>query len=355
MTNPLVIVGIAHIDAGTENVVATKTEQDIWMFSVPQDATELAQQAVIQLAPHVREHVRTVITCNTAGDTYARQRCISLGHRFRPKDVLGILGVNLVTTLNAQLPNMQNIFNAEAACASGIVGLELADMIARINNTIVLVTGVEKATSPFSITLFRSINALSNSTNQYYVPFDAQRHGFAMGEGAGVIAVATLSHAQELNLPIIATINSVSIKSIVTHPTQPSDPANLERFIRDAIQKSGKELSDFAYWDAHATATPAGDEAEYKLFSNIFSEHDLAISSFKSRIGHCLGASSLIEIINGIEQLQQQTITHNHNLTDKFVNDDRIITQPVQTTKLTFIKTSFGFGGRNGVAVITVH
>ena len=358
MINPLVIVGMSRIDSSTENTQPTAAaEHRIWTYIVPQDSTDLASESILMIPANVRDSIHTVITCNSADDAHARQRCLTVGHnnRIRPRDVLGALGVNLVVALNENLPNMQNMFKAEAACATGLVALELAEMIARTKNAVVLLAGVDKSTSAFFLNLFRNVGAVAMSPGQHYVAFDSRRCGFAMGEGAGLLAVTTLSHAQELDLPVIATVDAINTRTIVTHPTDPSNPELIEKLVRETIQASGRSLDEFAYWDAHGTATPVGDELEYNIFAKIFENYDLAISSFKSRVGHCMSASALVEMINGIQNLQQQTITHNHNLTDKFVNDDRIITQPVHTTKRTFIKTSFGFGGRNGVAVITVH
>lgn len=358
MIDPLVIVGMSRIDSSTENTQPTATaEHGIWTYGVPQDSTDLAYESVIKIPANVRNSVHTVITCNSADDAYARQRCIvkNLGDRIRPRDVLGALGVNLVVALNENLPNMQNMFKAEAACATGLIALELAEMIARTKNVVVLLAGVDKSTSPFFLNLFRNVGAVAMSPDQHYVAFDSRRCGFAMGEGAGLLAVTTLSHARELDLPVIATVDAIITRTIVTHPTDPSNPELIEQLVRETIQASGRTLEEFAYWDAHGTATPVGDELEYNIFAKVFGNRDLAISSFKSRVGHCMSASALVELINGIQTLQQQTITHNHNLTDKFVNDDRIITQPAYTTKRTFIKTSFGFGGRNAVAAITVH
>jgi 3-oxoacyl-(acyl-carrier-protein) synthase len=357
MIDPLVIVGMSRVDSSTENTQPVATaEHSVWVYTIPQDATDLAYESIAKIPDNVRNSVHTVITCNSADDAYARQRCIvkNIGDRIRPRDVLGALGVNLVMALNENLPNMQNMFKAEAACATGLVALELAEMIARTKNVVVLLAGVDKSTSPFFLNMFRNVGALAASPDQHYVAFDSRRCGFAMGEGAGLLAVTTQSHAQELDLSVIATVDAINTRTMVTHPTDPSNPELIEQLVRETIQTSGRNLAEFAYWDAHGTATPVGDELEYNIFAKVFENHDLAISSFKSRVGHCMSASALVEMINGIENLQQQTITYNYNLTDKFVNDDRIITQPVHTTKRTFVKTSFGFGGRNAAAVITV-
>jgi 3-oxoacyl-[acyl-carrier-protein] synthase II len=216
-----------------------------------------------------------------------------------------------------------------------------------------MIMAVDKSTAQYFQLTFNSLSALASGP-RYYAPFDADRNGFAMGEGAALMIVCTQSKAEQLNLPIIAELNAIATKTIATHPTDPSDIDQIQQFILDTIVKSQCSLDEFAYWDAHGTATPVGDDLEYKIFNGIFGTRDVAISSFKSRIGHCMAASALIELVNGIENMRKQNITHTYGIVNKMVDDDRIITQARHTDKKTFIKTSFGFGGRNAAAVITV-
>jgi 3-oxoacyl-(acyl-carrier-protein) synthase len=354
MTDPLVIVSMARIDASTENINATRGNHGTWIFRIPQGSIELLTQAMEQLDQKVLEHIGTVIVCNAAEDSYARERCV-LSERNRPTDVLNSIGVGQIIAINNFLPNADNIFKIDAACASGIFSLDIADMIARNKNTVVLVAGIDRSATSFFVNMFRNIGAVTVSDEQYFSPFDQKRCGFSIGEGAGIIAVTTESRARELNLDIIAVIDSIGTKTIVTHATSPSESSKLEYFINDIVKNSGRKLSEFAAWDAHATATPAGDLLEYQLFSKIFENESTAISSFKGRIGHCMGASGLIEIINAVQNLKQYKISPNHNLLHPLADDSRLIMDATPTKLRTFIKTSFGFAGRNGAAVITVQ
>jgi 3-oxoacyl-(acyl-carrier-protein) synthase len=354
MIDPLVVVGVSRIDSNTENVLASTTDNGIWIFNLPQQASDLAEQAVKQLPPKVCDSVHTVITCSSADDSHARGRSVKQD-RVRPRDVMASLGVTHTMVMNQHLPNLQNIFKAEAACASGLVALDLASMIARTRNAVVLIAGVDKSTAAVFLNLFRHIGAVAAEPNNYYAPFDQRRAGFAMGEGAGMLAVTTESYAFARGLDVLAVIDSVGAQTIFTHPTSPSDPAKLEQFIRNTIANSQRNLSEFACWDAHATATPEGDQLEYSIFSNIFKDENTAISSFKSRIGHCMSGSAVIEIVNAIQNIQSGNISHNYNLEQPIADDSRLITTSASTQKKTFVKTSFGFGGRNGAVVITVQ
>ena len=261
MTDPLVIVGVSQVDASTENVQVSQNDRGIWIFNLPQDAGQLAEQAIKQLDPKIREHVHTVITCSTADDSYARHRNVTQP-RLRPKDVMSALGITQAMVMNDHLPNLQNLFKIDAACASGLVALDLANLIARTQNSVVLIAGIDKSTAPVFLNFFIHIGAVARTPEKYHAPFDQQRSGFAMGECAAMLAVTTASQAQARGLDIIATVDTVKNKTILTHPTSPSDPVLLEQFIENTISSSNRNLDDFACWDAHATSTPQGDELE---------------------------------------------------------------------------------------------
>jgi 3-oxoacyl-(acyl-carrier-protein) synthase len=354
MTDSLVIVGVSRIDSDTEKSTVTANDSGIWTFNLPQNIGQMAEQAIQSLDIKVLENVETVITCSSADDSYARYSSV-INKRARPRDVLSALGVNLSIILNDHLPNVQNIFKIEAACATGLVALDLANMMVRAQNSVVLIAGVDKSTAPNFLNLFHYIGAVATLPGQYYSPFDQRRAGFAMGEGAGMVAVTTSSQARARGLDVLAVVDSVKTQTILTHPTLPTDSVLLEQFIRQTIAKSGRSLQEFACWDAHAASTPSGDHTEYQIFANIFKNNTALISSFKSQIGHCMSTSALLETVNAIQNLQLHKVSPNFKLDQPIVNDPRLITHHTDTQQKTFIKTSFGFGGKNAAAVITVQ
>lgn len=358
MTDPLVIVGISRIDAETENTNPVIGSFDKWMLGIPLDFDQMCEKLLSKLDPRFHHIIETVITGSAQENSPAKERmlrahAIEKKHKSRPSEVLSSLGTTMVMELGKILPNVQSVFKLEAACATGLVALDVASLIAKTRDQVVMIVAVDKSTAPYFQVLFNSLNALASGP-RYCAPFDVDRNGFAMGEGAASIIVCTRAKAEQLKLPIIAELNAVATKTIATHPTDPSSIDQIQQFITHAIATSECGLDEFAYWDAHGTATPVGDELEYKIFAKIFNNQDVAISSFKSRIGHCMAASALIELVNGIENMRTQTITPNYGIVNKMIDDDRIITQARFTNKKTFIKTSFGFGGRNAVAVVTV-
>jgi 3-oxoacyl-[acyl-carrier-protein] synthase II len=358
MNDTMVIVAAHRVDAETENTNPVIGSFDKWMLGIPLEFDQMYEKLLSKLDPTFYHLIETVITGSAQENSLAKGRivrahAIENRNKFRPSEVLSSLGTTIVMHLGKILPNVQNVFKLEAACATGLVAVDVASLIAKTRDQVVMIMAVDKSTAPYFQVTFDSLNALASGP-RYCAPFDTDRNGFAMGEGAALMIVCTRTKAEQLKLPIIAELNAVSTKTMAIHPTDPSNIDQIQQFITDAIATSKCSLDEFAYWDAHGTATPVGDELEYKIFDKIFNNHDVAISSFKSRIGHCMAASALIELVNGIENMREQNITHNYGIVNKMINDDRIITQACGTNKKTFIKTSFGFGGRNAVAVVTV-
>jgi len=358
MNDKLVIVAAHRVDAETENTNPVIGPFEKWMLGTPLEFEQMYEKLLAKLDPKFLDVIETVITGSAQENSLAKERMLKAHTvenrtKCRPSEVLSSLGTTMVMDLGKILPNVQSVFKLEAACATGLVAVDVASLIAKTRDQVVMIMAVDKSTSPYFQLTFNSLSALASGP-RYYAPFDADRNGFAMGEGAALMIVCTQSKAEQLNLPIIAELNAIATKTIATHPTDPSDIDQIQQFILDTIVKSQCSLDEFAYWDAHGTATPVGDELEYKIFNGIFGNRDVAISSFKSRIGHCMAASALIELVNGIENMQAQNITHTYGIVNKMIDDDRIITQARHTDKKTFIKTSFGFGGRNAAAVITV-
>lgn len=350
----VVIVGLARVDAETENVEGQLTGQSQWMFLLRHSHSDLLRLALEKLDSKIKQYTDMVITCSTVEDSYAREHCY-LNERCRPRYVMNALGVTTTSLLNAQLPSLGRLFKIDTACSSGISALEIAVDRAASTNQLILITGVDKSTTPMFSKLFHMIGALATGPEPYNSPFSTNRNGFAMGEGAAAMAVTSRTRAEKLGLPILARIDAVKNKTIFTHPTEPSDSKLLSLLIQETITQSNRNIQEIACWDAHATATPSGDAREFEIFQNIAGNSNMFISSFKSRIGHCMSASAVIEIANAISCLKAGTVSPNYNLKNPISTDPRLITTHTPTDKKTFIKTSFGFGGQNGVAVITVY
>jgi 3-oxoacyl-(acyl-carrier-protein) synthase len=357
MTNRTVIVDLACINATTKKIQPRIVSHRSWAFPLETKFDSLAQEVLLNINSRVRENIGKVIFCSAQGDAHGKDLLFDLEKnqkkkRARPGEALASTGTGLVMTLTSMLPSVNDIFKIDATCASGIKALELAQMMTACNNDIVLLLGVECATADYVSFIFGSIYA-TNQSDQYLGPFDMNRSGFALGDGAGALVLCNEETAERLKLPIKAYLDSVGFMTAVTdQPSQPSNLTVLTEFVEHTIAKSNISKTAVAYWDAHATATPLGDQVEYELFTN--TKLEVPISSFKGAIGHCMSASAIVELANGIEHIQRGVIPATSGIKDKMINDDRIITVEETTTKKSLIKCSFGFGGRNGAAVITV-
>lgn len=352
-----VIVGLSKIDNTTFNAGLGKINFNAWAAPVPISFDQLTSEVLNALDSKIIESTKTVIVCSSQGDAHAKNKLFDLEKkdfksRGKPSDALGSSDSTLMSIINTRLPNAQDIFKVDAACASGLKALELGSMVAAAENNIVLLLGIETSAVSYLAFCFNSLRAVAQTTDKFYGPFDRDRSGFALGEGAASIAICTEATAKKLKLPIIAHIDAVgNFTQCSNQPTQPSNELLMFTWLEHL--SSTTKRSTIAYWDAHATATPLGDQIEYNLFYKF--NLSCPISSFKGAIGHCMAASSLIEIVNGIEHLQRGIIPKNYNLYNKFIDDERIILHTESTTRRTFIKCSFGFGGRNGATIVTVE
>lgn len=355
-TNTMVIVGATKLDCHTQNVPIQRAEHQAWVYRLPMSAVDATKQVLNQLPQLVKPLVGTAIIASVQGDSHAKNRMfdtekVQQRARCRPSDALSSTGSLLPSVILEQLPSVTDVFQVDSACASSLKALELASQLAQSGQEIVLVAGLEFCTSSYVLYGFASLGALSVG-DAYQAPFDQHRNGIAIGEGAATIAVCTQTFAEQHGLTILATIDCVKSFAHCTRPTTPTDTRLLKHFLVSTVVESGRSVDEFAYWDAHATATPAGDDVEYEIFDSMFS--NIPISSYKGHVGHCLGASGAIEIVNAIEHLQKGLVPATQGVFNPIANDPRIITKPVPTARKTFIKCSFGFGGRNGAAVITV-
>jgi 3-oxoacyl-(acyl-carrier-protein) synthase len=355
-TDTVVIVGISKIDCDTQSVSVQKNDTGAWIFQLPISAADAATQAIDQLPETVKNCVNTVIITSLQGDSHGKnlmfeQEKVQKKLKCRPSIALAGTGATLPVAIMKHLPSAGDVFQVESACASSIKALELAVILAQHKQQLILIAGVDFSTSPYVLFSFNSLGALAVG-DKYSSPFDTARSGCAIGECAAMLAVCTQSFADKNNLKILAIVDAAGSFSQCSHHTHPTSPDLVEKFLETVVHDSGRYKSEFAYWDAHATATPVGDYSEYQIFSKMFD--DIPISSYKGHAGHCMGACGAVEIVNAIENLQQGVIPATKGIVSPMIEDSRIITIPVPTTLKTFIKCSFGFGGRNGAAVITV-
>lgn len=252
----------------------------------------------------------------------------------------GIKGLNLATS---------------TACttATHAIGLT-ARLIAYGDADVIVAGGCEKASSQLGIGGFSAMQALSTRNDEPTKasrPFDKDRDGFVLGDGAGVVVMESLAHAKARGATILAELVGFGMSDDASHITAPPDNGEgAAAAMQHALSDANIEAAEVGYINAHGTSTPAGDVAESRAIESIFGEQVL-VSSTKSMTGHLLGAAGGIEAIFTIKALQEQMLPPTINLDnqDPDCTLDYVPHTARKVENLNFaISNSFGFGGTNG-------
>jgi 3-oxoacyl-[acyl-carrier-protein] synthase II len=215
--------------------------------------------------------------------------------------------------------------------------------------------GAEAVITPIAVAGFAAARSLSTRNDEparASRPFDRQRDGFVMGEGAGVVVLERLSHAQGRSARIYAELAGYGSSADAHHLTAPApDGDGAVRCMRQALAQAGLAPGDLAYLNAHGTGTGQNDRAETAAIKRVFGEYAyrLPVSSTKSMIGHLLGAAGGVEAVFAVQAIQTGIIppTTNYEFPDPDCDLDYVPNtarrQPVQSA----MSNSFGFGGHN--------
>lgn len=248
---------------------------------------------------------------------------------------------------------------AVSACASSTEAI--ANAITRLNSgevDIVVAGGCEAAIHPLPISAFAAMHATSRRNDEPEKasrPYDVNRDGFVMGEGAGAMVLETEAHALARGAKIYAYLVGGAVTSDAYHITAP-DPegSGAARAVFSALEQAGAKPEDVVHINAHATSTPVGDIAEYTALKRVFGDHleNIAVSATKASTGHLLGGAGAIEAVFTVLALKERTAPPTINLDDQ---DPEIpldvVTSPraLPTGPILAISNSFGFGGHNAV------
>ena len=241
------------------------------------------------------------------------------------------------------------------ACAAGANAIGEAFRKIRDGYEDVMVTGgAEASITPLSIAGFQSMRALHTGTDpeRASIPFDAERSGFVMGEGAGILVLESLTHAKARNVTILGEIVGYGASCDAHHITAPlNDGSGGAKAMVNAITDAGIQKEDIAYINAHGTSTSLNDKAETLAVKAAFGEHakHLAISSTKSNTGHLLGASGAVEAIICVKALKEGIIpaTIHYEKADPDCDLD-IVPNKCRKQNYTYaMSNSLGFGGHN--------
>jgi len=248
-----------------------------------------------------------------------------------------------------------------SACASSAHAIACAAMAIRAGLADrVLTGGAEAAITPLGIGGFNALQALSTRNDEperASRPFDKDRDGFVMGEGAVILLVESLEAAQARGAHILAEISGAGMTADAHHLTAPApEGEGAQRAMRLALADAGLHTTDIDHINTHGTSTPAGDVAEIQGIARVFGEHGrhIAINSTKSMTGHLLGAAGAIECLAAALALQHGVVPPTINVD----NPDPALELPVVTSAVHrplrhAISNTFGFGGHNASLLLT--
>ncbi|CAN5327167.1 beta-ketoacyl-ACP synthase II [soil metagenome] len=249
------------------------------------------------------------------------------------------------------------------ACSTGAHSIgDAARMIAMDDADVMLAGGAEGAICPLGIAGFSQARALSTNFNDAPErgsrPYDKDRDGFVMGEGAGVVCLEEYEHAKARGAKIYAEVIGYGLSGDAYHVTAPHpEGSGAFRSMEMAMRKSGLQLSDIDYINAHGTSTPLGDELELNAVRRLFGSaiETLSMSSTKSAIGHLLGGAGAVESIFCILALRDQIVPPTLNLdnpSDNCIGVDLVPHVAKQRSVKAVLNNSFGFGGTNASLVM---
>jgi len=270
--------------------------------------------------------------------------------------------------VNAASANISMVFGATgpsiavvSACASASNAMgEALSLIRRNGADVVFTGGSEAAVTPLAIAAFASMKAISSRNDDpphASRPFDRDRDGFVLGEGAGALIFEEFEHAKKRGASILAEVLGFGASSDAGHITQPDEEGvGAAKAMRHSLADARLNPDQVDYINAHGTATPLGDLAETKAIKDIFGAHakKLTVSSTKSAIGHLLGASGGVELIATVRALQSGVIPPTINLDHPGEGCDLDYCPNTARDKAirTGLSNSFGFGGHNACVLV---
>jgi 3-oxoacyl-[acyl-carrier-protein] synthase II len=277
---------------------------------------------------------------------------------FVPGSIINMIAGNLSVKYNLQGPNLAIV----TACTSGTHNIGIAARLIALGDAdAMLVGGAEMATTPVGLGGFAAARALSTRNDdpeRASRPWDADRDGFVLGDGAGVLMIEEYETAKARGAKIYAELVGFGMSGDAYHMTlPPEDGRGAATSMRNAIKDAGIDLEKINYINAHGTSTLAGDVAESRAVESVLgtAAEKVAVSSTKSMIGHLLGAAGAVEAIFSILALRDQVAPPTINLdkADEGCNLNYVPNTAQEREIHAVLSNSFGFGGTNGSLLFT--
>ena len=271
-----------------------------------------------------------------------------------PGSIINMSSGQLAIMKNLKGPNIAHV----TACSTGLHAIgEAMHIIRRGDATAMVAGGAESTIHPLAMGAFDAMHALSRRNDDPAAasrPFDKDRDGFVMGEGAGVLVLEELEHALARGAHIYAEIVGYGLSGDAYHITTPSTDGPA-RCMRMALRNAGIKPEDIQYLNAHGTSTSVGDVNEVKAIREVFGEHasKLVVNSTKSMTGHLLGGAGGIESIFTIKAVEEQISPPTINVVEQDpVCDIDCCPNVARPMAIEYaMKNSFGFGGTNSTVI----
>tara|TARA_B100000035_G_scaffold51197_1_gene39763 strand:- start:583 stop:1824 length:1242 start_codon:yes stop_codon:yes gene_type:complete len=292
--------------------------------------------------------------------TYTKSGARRISPFFVPASIINMISGNLSIKYGYKGPNISIV----TACTTGTHNIgESFRYIQHSYADVMICGGAEMASSPLGVGGFASARALSTRNDdptKASRPWDIDRDGFVLGDGAGVVVLEELEHAKKRNAKIYAELKGYGASADAFHMTLPSENGEgAQKCMGKALANAEINIDQVEYINAHGTSTPAGDIAETSAIKNQFGNHadSLVVNSTKSMIGHLLGAAGGVEAIATILSIQHQIIHPTINIFNQDPACDLDYnSKESRNLKITHaLSNSFGFGGTNGSLIFSKY
>jgi len=326
-------------------------------------ADEAMKASGLQITPENAERVGVHIGSGIGGfDIIEREHRALLegGPRkispfFIPAAIVNLAAGHVSMRFGAKGPNEATA----TACTTSAHSIgDSFKIIQRGDAEVMIAGGTEAAITPMGVGGFAAMRALSTRNNEperASRPWDKDRDGFVVGEGAGILILEDLEFARRRGAPIIAEIVGYGMSGDAYHITQPApEHEGAFRVMKNALHDAKLEPKDIGYVNAHGTSTPIGDVLEAQAIRNFFCNHKVPVSSTKSMTGHLLGGAGGLEAGVSVLALRDQILPPTTNLDNQDPETAGMDFVPNQARKATVdyaLSNSFGFGGTNGALV----
>lgn len=323
-----------------------------------QDAgiADLSEAQKLRTGVAVGSGIGGIETISTVRDTFVKSGSRRVSPFFVPSSIINMIAGNVAIKYGFKGPNIALV----TACTTGTHNIGYAARtIAYGDADVMIAGGAEMATTEISVAGFANAKALSSRNDdptKASRPWDKQRDGFVLSDGAGTLVLEELEHARARGANIYAELVGFGMSDDAHHITSPIEDGSGARIsMENALQDAGLNIDTIDYINAHGTSTPLGDVAECKAIKDLFGGHcdKLLVSSSKSMTGHLLGAAGAVEAIFAIKALNDDVAPPTINLeeSESGCDLDFVACNAKDASLKAVLSNSFGFGGTNATLI----